>query len=182
VRQTAEHEEAHMEDTDTQPRLDDSAALSQRWFAFRTGLRRAHPSIRLLEPTGPLGQYWVVVLYAWLAVVITAAPHVPVPLRVLVVFTFVFVGPGIPIIGLLRHSRPLEHFVLALMVSMSLATVLAEGMALVGRLTGLAGLAALAGITTVAAVLEGSQERASQARLEPQRPDAAQLDNAESIS
>ncbi len=130
-------------------------ALGQRWLAFRTGLRRAHPSARLLEPTGPLGQYWVVVLYAWLAVVITATPHVPVPMRVLVVFTFVLVGPGIPIIGLLRHSRPLEHFVLALMVSMSLATVLAEGMALLGRLTGLAALVALAGITTVAAALKG---------------------------
>jgi hypothetical protein len=172
----------HMEHTDTQPRPHDGAALGQRWVAFRTGLRRAHPSARLLEPTGPLGQYWVVVLYAWLAVMITAAPHVPVPLRVLVVFTFVLVGPGIPIIGLLRHSRPLEHFVLALMVSMSLATVLAEGMALLGRLTGLAGLVALAGITTVAAALEGSQERARLAQLEPQRPDAAQLDNAESIS
>jgi heme exporter protein D len=124
----------------------------------------------------------VVALYAWLAVVITAASDVPVPLRVLVVFTFVLVGPGIPIIGLLRHSRPLEHFVLALMVSMSLATVLAEGTALLGRLTGVAGLAGLAGITTVAAVLEGSQERARQARLEQQPPDAAQLDHAESIS
>lgn len=171
-----------MEPTDTQPRPDDGAALGQRWFAFRTGLRRDHPSIRLLEPGGPLGQYWVVVLYSWLAVVITAAPDVPVPLRVLVVFTFVLVGPGIPIIGLLRHSQPLEHFVLALMVSMSLATVLAEGMALLGRLTGVAGLAALAGITTVAAALAGSQERARQARLEPQRPDVAQLDNAESIN
>ena len=170
-----------MEHTDPQPRLDDRAALGQRWVAFWTRLRRAHPSARLLQPTGPLGQYWVVVLDAWLAVAITAAPHVPVPLRVLVVFTFVLVGPGIPIIGLLRHSRPLEHFVLALMVSMSLATVLAEGMALLGRLTGVAALAALAGITTVAAGLGGSQERAGQAALEPQRPDAAQLDNAESI-
>jgi hypothetical protein len=172
----------HMEDTDSHPRLVDGAALSQRWLAFRTGLRRAHPAARLLEPTGPLGQYWVVVLYAWLAVLITAAPDVPVPIRVLVVFSFVLVGPGIPIIGLLRHSRPLEHFVLALMVSMSLATLLAEGMALLGRLTGLAALAALAGITTVAAALEGSQERARQARLVLQRPGVEPVDHAESIS
>jgi hypothetical protein len=162
-----------MEHTDLQPGPANGALTSHRWSPFGTDQRRDRSSTRLSEPTGPLGHYWLVVMYGWLAVVISAAPDVPVLFRAVVVFTFVLVGPGIPIIGLLAQGEPLEHFVLAVMASMSLATVVAEGMALLCWWSGLGGLAALAGVTTIAAALEGSRERAGQARLEPPRPDAA---------
>jgi len=111
------------------------------------------------EPTGPLGRYWAVAVYGWLVVAISAV-SAPVPLRAFAVFSFVLVGPGIPIVGLVRHREPLEHLVLSVMVSMSLATLLAEGMALLGWWSTVGGLAMLAGATTIAAVLQGTQERA----------------------
>jgi hypothetical protein len=111
------------------------------------------------------------VLYGWLTVAISVAPG-PVWLRVLVVFSFVVVGPGIPTIGILRHREPLEHLVLAVVASMSVATLLAEGMALLGWWSAIGCLALLAGITTVAAVLQGSEERATQARAENELSDA----------
>ena len=130
------------------------------------------PRIRLADPSGPLGRYWTVVFYGWLAVVVSAAPHVPVPIRAFVVFTFVLFGPGIPIIGLIRVRGPLEHFVLAATVSISLATILAEGMALAGKWSAVGGLAALAGATTIAAVLQGSRERAGGPNLDDRPPNA----------
>lgn len=130
------------------------------------------PWARLVEPTGPLGRYWTVVLYGWLAVVVSATPDAPVPVRAFVVFTFVLFGPGIPIIGLIRSRGPLEHLVLAATASTSLATILAEGMALTGTWSAIGGLAVLAGVTTIAAVLQGSRERALLANLADRQPDA----------
>lgn len=130
------------------------------------------PWANLVDPTGPLGRYWTVVLYGWLAVVVSATPHVPVSIRAFVVFTFVIFGPGVPIIGLIRTKGPLEHFVLAATVSISLATILAEGMALFGKWSAIGGLAVLAGTTTIAAVLQGCRERAGRTNLDHRPPDA----------
>ncbi|MDQ1360248.1 MAG: hypothetical protein QOJ44_625 [Acidimicrobiaceae bacterium] len=115
------------------------------------------------------GTYWTVVPFGWLAVVVSAAPG-PGALRVVVVFTFVFVGPGIPIIGILSQRGPLEHLVLAIVTSVSLATLVAEGMALFGWWSAVSGLAVLAGITSVAAVLDGARDRAHQEHAGPGRP------------
>jgi len=117
------------------------------------------------------GTYWTVVPFAWLAVVVSAAPG-PEALRMVVVFTFLFVGPGIPIIGILSRRGPLEHLVLAIVTSVSLATLVAEGMALFGWWSAVSGMAVLAGITSVAAVLGGARERAHRGQAGPGRSGA----------
>jgi hypothetical protein len=114
------------------------------------------------------GTYWTVVPFGWLAVVVSVAPG-PGALRVVVVFTFLFVGPGIPIIGMLSRRGPLEHLVLAIVASVSLATLVAEAMALLGWWSAVSGLAVLAGITSVAAVLDGARDRAHQEQAGPGR-------------
>jgi hypothetical protein len=115
------------------------------------------------------GTYWTVVPFGWLAVLLSVAPG-PEALRVVVVFTFLFVGPGIPIIGILSRRGPLEHLVLAIVTSVSLATLVAEAMALFGWWSAVSGLAVLAGITSIAAVLDGARDRAHQQHAGPGRP------------
>ena len=114
------------------------------------------------------GTYWTVVPFGWLTVLISVAPA-PGALRAVVVFTFLFVGPGVPIIGILSRRGPLEHLVLAIVTSVSLATLVAEAMALFGWWSAVSGLAVLAGITSIAAVLDGARDRAHQEHAGPGR-------------
>jgi hypothetical protein len=134
-----------------------------------TGVQPAAAGHRSTGWKSWFGTYWTVVPFGWLAVVVSVAPG-PGALRVVVVFTFLFVGPGIPIVGILSRRGPLEHLVLAVVTSVSLATLVAEGMALFGWWSAVSGLAVLAGITSVAAVLDGARDRAHKQQARPGRP------------
>jgi hypothetical protein len=133
-----------------------------------TGVQPVAPGHRSTRWKSWFGPYWTVVPFGWLAVLLSVAPG-PGALRVVVVFTFLFVGPGIPIIGMLSRRGPLEHLVLAIVASVSLATLVAEAMALFGWWSAVSGLAVLAGITSVAAVLDGARDRARQEQAGPGR-------------
>jgi hypothetical protein len=136
-----------------------------------TGVQPVPPGHRSTGWKSWFGPYWTVVPFGWLAVLLSVAPG-PGALRVVVVFTFLFVGPGIPIVAILSRRGPLEHLVLAIVTSVSLATLVAEGMALFGWWSAVSGMAVLAGITSVAAVLGGARERAHRGQAGPGRSGA----------
>jgi hypothetical protein len=90
--------------------------------------------------------------YGWLAVLMSMVT-VASGLRAAVVFTFALTCPGLPIVSRLHRRDPVEQVVFAVGLSICLSTLVAESMALAGRWSPSAGMAALAGITTVGALL-----------------------------
>jgi uncharacterized membrane protein len=91
----------------------------------------------------------------WLVLAVTLLAGQPI--RTIVVFAFVLIGPGIAIIRLLPLRDPLEQAVLALALGMSLAALVAEAVAIAHVLRPTLALAILAGVCTVAAVAEMAQ-------------------------
>jgi len=91
----------------------------------------------------------------WLVLALTLLADQPV--RTIVVFVFVLIGPGIAVIRLLPLRDRLERAVLALALGMSLAALVAEAVAIAHILRPTLALAILAGLCTVAAVAEMAQ-------------------------
>jgi hypothetical protein len=105
--------------------------------------------------------YWVAAGWGWLAALL-AFVSAPVGVRVPVVFGFAMLGPGLVLLGCLHQRDLLEHLVLAVAVSVSLTTLVAESMALLRIWNAAGGIAVLAAITTVAAVyIEAASRRPS---------------------
>lgn len=97
--------------------------------------------------TGPKWQrdgWWLALAASGWLVVLLVVLAAPVPLRVVAVFGFATVGPGLPLAGLLKRCAPLERLALAVGVSVSLTTLLAEAMSLSGMWSPTLGMVALA--------------------------------------
>ncbi len=111
----------------------------------------APPTLRF-RPT-PVSSALAVV--GWLVLAVTFL--VGQPVRTIVVFAFVLIGPGIAIIRLLPLRDPLEQAVIALALGMSLAALVAEAVAIAHVLRPTLALAILAAMCTVAALTEMTQ-------------------------
>ena len=92
-------------------------------------------------------------LSGWLVLGLTALPGVQ-GLRPAAVFAFVLIAPGTALVRLLPLRDPLERAVLAVALSASLATLLAEAAAIGHFWHPTAMLAALAAACSAAAVVE----------------------------
>lgn len=75
-------------------------------------------------------------------------------LRPIVSFWFTLVCPGMSIIGLLHFKDRLAELVLAIALSLSITTILAEVMALTQLWSPIAGLGILIGISLIGATLQ----------------------------
>jgi|GEM_PF-3026062 uncharacterized membrane protein len=94
----------------------------------------------------PLGL--LLALSGWVAVAIVAS-HAPVPLRTIAVFGFSASGPGLALTAFLERRDRLERFVLAVALSLSVASLVSEAFALAHRFTAPTTLVTLAALTTV---------------------------------
>lgn len=96
--------------------------------------------------------------FGWvtLALVVLDAP---VPLRSVSVFCFACAGPGTAMTGFLRRVGWLERAVLSVALSTSLATLLAETMALTGTWSPIDALVALSAVCSVAVALRALRDR-----------------------
>ena len=92
-------------------------------------------------------------LSGWLVLALTALPGVQ-GLRPAAVFAFVLIAPGAALVRLLPLRDPLERVVLAVALSASLATLLAEAAAIGHFWHPTAMLAVLAAACSAAAVAE----------------------------
>ena len=92
-------------------------------------------------------------LSGWVVLGLTALPGVQ-GLRPAAVFAFVLIAPGAALVRLLPLRDPLERVVLAVALSASLATLLAEAAAIGHFWHPTAMLAALAAACSAAAVVE----------------------------
>jgi len=92
-------------------------------------------------------------LSGWLVLGLTALPGVQ-GLRPAAVFAFVLIAPGTALVRLLPFRDPLERVVLAVALSASLATLLAEAAAIGHFWHPTAMLAVLAAACSAAAVVE----------------------------
>jgi uncharacterized membrane protein len=110
------------------------------------------PSIRLRLRAIPV----TLAVSGWLVLAITIWVDQQ-PVRSIAVFAFVLTVPGIAVIRLLPPRDFLERAVLAIALSMSLAAVVAEAVAIAHILRPTLVLAILAAVCSAAAVLEMAQ-------------------------
>ncbi|HUZ21202.1 MAG TPA: hypothetical protein VMU75_11595 [Acidimicrobiales bacterium] len=107
-----------------------------------------HPQSRRgalrLEPSPEL----LLALSGWVAVAIVAL-QAPVPLRTIAVFGFSASGPGLALTAFLVRRDRLERFVLTLALSLAVATLVSEALALAHAFSALTTLVTLAALTTV---------------------------------
>lgn len=104
-----------------------------------------------------------------LAVHLAGAPSA---VRMLVVFSFLAICPGMAFVRLLRLADPLAEGTLAVALSVSLAALVSEGLAIAQLWSPTGSLALLAGLTAVGAALPLPSPRPGQ--LHPTRYEEAQ--------
>lgn len=100
----------------------------------------------------------------WLALLLVVA-GAPVPLRILAAFGFTCFCPGLALLSHLKRLGPLERGVLGVALSVSLATLLSEAMALFAAWSATGALAGLALLCSAAVALRLWKLRHPQWRL-----------------
>jgi hypothetical protein len=111
------------------------------------------PRLRLRRLRVPL--FLAVSGWAVLGLTVVAGPG---PIRWIAVFAFALLGPGTAVIRLLPLRDFLERAVLAVALSLSLATLTAEAVAIAHILSAVPVLVILASICTTAALVEIARE------------------------
>ena len=104
--------------------------------------------------------WWSVALAlsGWAAVAVVAL-GAPVALRVVVVFGFVMLGPGLSVVSLLDRGSLLERLLVSIALSVALAALVAEAMAISGAWSPTLALAGLAALCTVGVSLGVFRDR-----------------------
>lgn len=113
---------------------------------------------------------WAVGATLWAAAALTAQQlSLGEPIQPILVFSFVLAAPGAAAVGLVRVGDRLTRAVLAVSVSLVLATIVAQVLLAAGAWSPTLWLALLGGLTAILARVEHTARR-SHARTPPETP------------